>query len=125
MKIALSQSTLKIRSSVNLSHILQTTVNEVRSLLGGQRVIIYRIHFNRTEVLVEGVEPFYSSMANTDFSLISLDIASYRQHQVEIIDNIDTAELSEEKRDFWRLFQIKTLATIPIYLHQNLVSYSK
>ena len=120
MKIALSQSTLKIRSSVNLSHILQTTVNEVRSLLGGQRVIIYRIHFNRTEVLVEGVEPFYSSMANTDFSLISLDIASYRQHQVEIIDNIDTAELSEEKRDFWRLFQIKTLATIPIYLHQNL-----
>jgi hypothetical protein len=35
MKIALSQSTLKIRSSVNLSHILQTTVNEVR-LMGRQ-----------------------------------------------------------------------------------------
>ena len=44
MKIALSESILKIRSSLNLSRILQTTVNEVRYLFEGQRVIIYRIH---------------------------------------------------------------------------------
>ena len=120
MKIALSQSTLKIRSSLNPSRILQTTVNETRSLLGGQRVIIYRIHADgHRQGLVESVEQPYASMLNTDIALISVDLASYRQHQVEVIDDIDTAKLSKEKRDFLRSFQVKTFAKIPIYIHQG------
>jgi len=121
MKIALSESILKIRSSLNLSCILQTTINEVHYLFGGQRVIIYRIHSDGyRKGLVESVKQPYASMLNTDMSLISVDLASYRQHQVEIIDDINTAELSKKKRAFWASFQVKTLAKIPIYIHHCL-----
>ena len=98
MKIALSESILKIRSSLNLSRILQTTVNEVRHLFEGQRVIIYRIHADgHRQGLVESVEQPYASMLNTDISLISVNLTSYRRHQIEVIDNLSTAQLSEEK----------------------------
>jgi len=101
MKIALSESILKIRSSLNLSCILQTTINEVHYLFGGQRVIIYRIHSDGyRQGLVESVKQPYASMLNTDMSLISVDLASYRQHQVEVIDDINTVELSEKKKSF-------------------------
>ena len=121
MKIALSESILKIRSSLNLSRILQTTVNEVRYLFEGQRVIIYRIHSDGLrQGLVESVEQPYASMLNTDISLISVNLTSYRRHQIEVIDNLSTAQLSEEKRTFWESFQVKSLVKIPIYINQDL-----
>ena len=121
MKIALSKSILKIRSSLATSHILETAVTEVRHLLRGQRVIISRIHSDgHQQGLVESVEEPYASMLNRDISLISVDLASYRQHQVEVINDINKAVFSEEQRAFLALFQIKTIAKIPIYIYQCL-----
>ena len=121
MTKALLASILNIRSAHNFASILQTTVNEVRHLLGVQRVIIYRIHFDgHRQGLVESVEQPYASMLNTNIDLIAIDLASYRQHQIEVIDNINKAELNEAKKALWVSFQVKALAKIPIYLHQNL-----
>ncbi len=116
-----SKSILKIRASLTPSHILETTVTEVRHLLGGQRVMICRIHSDgHRQGLVESVEEPYASTLNRDISLISVDLASYRQHQVEVINDINKAKSSEEKRAFLASFQIKTIAKIPIYIHQSL-----
>ena len=121
MTTALSASILKIRSSPNISRIFQTTVEEIRELLAVQRVVIYRIYSNgNRQGIAESVDPSYAPMVNEDTSLISINVASHRQHQVEVIDDINTAEISEVKRSFLASFQIKALAKVPIYIHQAL-----
>jgi PAS domain S-box-containing protein len=59
---------LKIRQSLDIDQILQTTVTEVQNILGCDRVLIYRVFDNGTgKTIAESVLPGWNSILNVDF----------------------------------------------------------
>ncbi|HEY9639912.1 MAG TPA: ATP-binding protein [Coleofasciculaceae cyanobacterium] len=63
-----SEVTLKIRQSLQLQEILQTTVTEVQRILQADRVLIYHVLPNGTgKTLSESVLPEYPALINREF----------------------------------------------------------
>ncbi len=69
----LAEITNKIRRSLQLPTILQTTVQEVLRLLQCDRVLIARIQFDGTVIVIqEALQPEWESMLNVEYSVPAL-----------------------------------------------------
>ncbi len=98
--------TLKIRQSLHLEEILQTTVTEVRTLLKTDRVLIYRLLPGQTgTVCNEAVGNDWSSLLHKTYS-----------NPVFLADNPrETIEEDEQSQDqFWRDIGVKARLAVPI-----------
>lgn len=63
-----AEVTLKIRQSLQLKEILQTTVNEVQRILKADRVLIYQVFANGTgKPIAEAVLPEYAPILGVEF----------------------------------------------------------
>jgi PAS domain S-box-containing protein len=63
-----SEIALKIRQSLQIDEILQTTVNEVQKILASDRVLIYQVFANGTgRTIAESVTPEWSSILDIPF----------------------------------------------------------
>jgi len=100
----LAETTLKIRQSLQLSTILQTTVDEVRHLLQADRVLIYQVFADgsgqvSTEAVVSGV----ASLLNQTFPAETFSASSqiyFQQGNVQVIEDVATANLSASHATF-------------------------
>lgn len=108
----------KIRSSVNLDDILNTTVSEVRHLLNSDRVFLYRFDENWVgKVVVE-------SVASSEFSILGewIDepcfpeqyVKYYSQGRVKAIENIDKVELSLCHKELLKRYQVQANLVLPV-----------
>ena len=111
---------LKIRQSLNLPEILQTTVNEVCQLLGSDRVFIYQFEPQGNSLVT------FESVRYQQWSLLGQNLQdcwfdpdwwqSELQGKVTAIANLDTANIEENYRQFWQQFQVKAKLIVPILL---------
>ncbi len=70
----LSEVTLKIRNSLELEEILQTSVEEVQKILDASRVLIFQLHSDSSGVVVkEAVQPHWTPLQGREIS----DLAFY------------------------------------------------
>ncbi|MDJ0576327.1 MAG: ATP-binding protein [Xenococcaceae cyanobacterium MO_234.B1] len=109
---------LKIWQSLDLSEILQATVDGLRELLKCDRVIIYRFDSNWSGIVA------VESVAESRWSLLDNIIKDpcleeswnnkYRQGMVTAIADISTATIDECHRDFLQNFDIKANLVAPI-----------
>jgi signal transduction histidine kinase/ActR/RegA family two-component response regulator len=109
---------LRIRQSLNLQEILNTTVAEVRQLLQTDRVIIYRFEPNWSGVVaVESVGSAWTSTLGAnihDPCFEATCIEPYRQGRIAAIEDIYTAGRGQCYIDLLMPFQVRANLVVPI-----------
>ncbi|HEY9600314.1 MAG TPA: GAF domain-containing protein [Allocoleopsis sp.] len=108
----------RIRQSLNLEDILNTTVAEVRQFLGTDRVLIYRIWPNGTgSAVTEAVVPDWPTVLGRTFPE---EVFPHECHQwycqgrILNIADIDTAKVLPCLAEFVHQFAVKAKLVVPI-----------
>ena len=120
----LTELTDKIRMSIELDEILQTTVTEVQQLLACDRVLIVEIQSNNIALPIsEAILPNLTPMLGYELAdplLMGEYLARYRQGKVLAIDNLATAEIDPDIKQLLSQFQVQAKLVVPILAHGEL-----
>jgi len=120
----LTAITDKIRMSMELHEIYQTTVLEVQHLLSCDRVLIVEIKPNNTAIPIsEAILPDLSPMLGYELAdplLIGEFLAKYHQGKVLAINNLEAAPIGANIKALLKQFQIKAKLVVPILSHNEL-----
>ncbi|MBW4466972.1 MAG: GAF domain-containing protein [Pegethrix bostrychoides GSE-TBD4-15B] len=120
----MSAMTLRIRQYLDLPDILTSTVSEVRQFLQTDRVLLYRFlpDWNGT-VAVESVDPQWSASLGCEFQDHCFTNGLWRDYyhgRVQMITDIDQADLSECHRQLLKQFQVRANLVVPILADHQL-----
>ncbi|MEA5580775.1 diguanylate cyclase [Nodularia harveyana UHCC-0300] len=114
----------KIRHSLDLSEILNTTVAEVRDFLHTDRVIIYRFNPNWSGLVVsESVAPEYKAMLDmeiTDTYFVETAAEPYQQGKIKVASDIYTMAFSDCHLQLLEKCQVRSKLVVPIIQDKNL-----
>ena len=114
----LTEITDKIRMSIALGEILQTTVTEVQQLLKSDRVLIVEIQPNNTALPIsEAILPDLTPMLGYELAdplLMGEYLGRYHQGKVLAIDNLATASINSDIKQLLQQFQIQAKLVVPI-----------
>ncbi|MCC5628500.1 PAS domain S-box protein [Nostoc sphaeroides CHAB 2801] len=120
----LAETLVRIRSSLNLEEILQTTVTEVRQFLQADRVFI---GLNNPKLgvrtLAESVDPKYPSVtgwSTTDEAYLQELRNLIKDNVVGVIEDITQVALSPKVKAHFQKFQTKATLSVPIMLGNEL-----
>ncbi|WP_413166703.1 PAS domain S-box protein [Capilliphycus salinus ALCB114379] len=110
--------THRIRQSLNLSEILQTTVEEIRQLLQTDRVIIFKFTpYWRGTVLVESVGPEWTAILSTEIydpCFAEEYIQPFKQGLVTAKSDIYEPRIQECHLQLLESFQVRANLVVPI-----------
>lgn len=110
--------TQKIRQSLQIEEVLQTTVKEIQTILEADRVIIYQFDTNGTgTVVTEAVMPDFpailgQTIADPCFDRQYREI--YRNGRVAAIANVAQADIKPCYRDLLQQFDVQANLVVPI-----------
>ncbi len=114
--------TLRIRQSLNLDEILNTTVAEIHQLLDADRVVIYRFNPDWSgNVTVESVRPEWPPVLGNNIYDPCFDEHYARQYQhgrILTLEDIHTSAIASCHLDFLAQLEVKAMLAVPI-LHGN------
>ncbi|MBE9054242.1 PAS domain S-box protein, partial [Nostocales cyanobacterium LEGE 11386] len=120
----LTQTLVRIRSSLNLEQILQTTVTEVRQFLQVERVFIATNDANTgAKTVAESADPHYPSILGW-----STNDQNYLQelrniltiNQVRVVEDTSQISASPKLQAHYQQFQTKATLAVPIMLGEEL-----
>ena len=119
----LADITLKIRDSLQIDDILQTSVTEVKKLLKADRVLILELEENgnltaRKEALIPGI-PVVRGEQIFDPCFVEKHAHKYAQQWITSIDDIEKANIQLCHRQLLERFHIKANLVIPIFLEDE------
>jgi GAF domain-containing protein len=123
---ALSTTIDKIRQSLDIQTIFQTTTHEVRQLLNVERVGIYRFFPDWSgefvaESVAEGWTPLVGLATKIEDTHLQVTRGGrYAQNQTLAVDDIYTAGLSPSHIALLEEFEARAYAVVPIFLGDNL-----
>jgi two-component system, OmpR family, sensor histidine kinase VicK len=118
-----AEVTLKIRQSLNLADILNTTVAEVQRILQADRVVIYQVSPDGTgKAISEAVLPDYKAILSLTFpeEVFPTDYqALYAEGRVQAIADVNdpASGLASCLIEFVTQFEIKAKMIVPIVLN--------
>jgi light-regulated signal transduction histidine kinase (bacteriophytochrome)/CheY-like chemotaxis protein len=119
-----AEVTLKIRQSLHIEEILQTTVTEVQRILQTDRVLIFQFWSNGFgKIVTEAVAPNCFSVLGqniTDGCLASEYLSRYEQGRIYTIADVEKAEVPSCMIEFMQKLDIKAKLAVPILLKQQL-----
>lgn len=119
-----AEVTLKIRQSLQIEEILQTTVTEVHRILKADRVLIFQFWSNGFgKIVTEAVNPNSSSVLGnniTDDYFESEYLHRYSQGRIYTIADIETAKIPDCLIEFMQEFNVKAKLAVPIFLKEKL-----
>jgi PAS domain S-box-containing protein len=114
----------KIRQSLKLDEILQTTVEEVQRLLGVDRVLIFRVETDGIGTIVkERVVQGYPSAIDSKILDPCFDLsyhAKYEQGRIYSVADITQAGFNPCYVEFLKQFGVRASAIVPIHLRDRL-----
>ncbi|MEM9004418.1 MAG: GAF domain-containing protein [Cyanobacteria bacterium P01_F01_bin.86] len=118
---ALFKVVSKIRESLDLEEILQTTIQEIRQLLAVDRVGILRLHpatgWDEGEFIAESVLPRFNSVLAErvrDHCFGEQYAAAYRNGRIQAVADIHDAGLSDCHRKILSRFQVRANLLVPL-----------
>jgi len=113
-----AEITLKIRQSLQLEEILQTTVTEVQHILQVDRVVIYQLMFDGSGTIVtEAVDSKWSPILGqkiNDPCFVASYLQQYRQGRIRAIDDIFQAQVSTCHQEMLQQFSVRANLVVPI-----------
>jgi PAS domain S-box-containing protein len=114
----LGSVTLKIRHSLNIDEILQTTVTELQKTLHVDRVILCQLHQDGSrKVIKEEVTSDFPSMLDMTIERGYFwdELVNHHQEEsVSFFEDIETADLSPDYREFLQQHQIRANLVLPL-----------
>ena len=114
----LTEITDKIRMSIALDEILQTTVTEVQQLLACDRALIVEIRSNNTALPIsEAILPNLSPMLGYELAdplLMGEYLTRYHQGKILAINHLATASINSDIKQLLKQFQISAKLVVPI-----------
>ncbi|MFB8787885.1 MAG: adenylate/guanylate cyclase domain-containing protein [Potamolinea sp.] len=120
----LSEISQRIRKSLNLAKILNTTVSEVRQLLQTDRVLLYQFFEDWSGIVaVESVSTKELSILNTTITDPCFRESStqlYQQGRILVTEDIYTAGMTACHVDFLANFKVRANLVVPILQGENL-----
>jgi len=122
--LLLSDIALRIRQSLDLKEILNTSVSEIRKFIRADRVIIYRFHADWSgTVEVESINPKWRSSLNTNIHDTCFQSGYWKVYQEGkklAIDNVAESNLSECHKELLVSFQVQANLVVPIMENEQL-----
>jgi PAS domain S-box-containing protein len=119
-----AEITLKIRESLQIDEILQTTVTEVQKLLQADRVLIFRLEADGSGTVVqEAVLPGWPVILRKnlfDPCFKEEYIERYRQGRVSAMEDIETAHIQPCHREFLQQFAVRANLIVPILVRDKI-----
>lgn len=119
-----AEVSLKIRQSLQLEEILQTSVTEVQRIFKADRVLILRLMSNGwAKVVTEAVNSPWDSVLNhniTDDCFGPEYLQTYRQGRVYLFDDIEQVQTKACLINFLRQFGVKAKLVVPILMKETL-----
>ncbi|WP_271253356.1 response regulator [Pseudanabaena sp. Chao 1811] len=113
-----SQITLRIRQSLDIKEILDTTVLEVRKFLSADRVIFYKFDGDwEGKVVAESINEITQSLLNTDIQDLCFRNGlwqEYRQGKKTINEDISQSKSPECYKNLMAELQVKANLVVPI-----------
>lgn len=110
--------TLKIRQSLQIDEILQTSVTEVQKLLKADRVLIFRLHSDGSGTVVkEAVVTGFPAILGhkvVDTCFINEYIPKYLQGRISAITDIKQANIQPCHQEFLQQFGVQANLVVPI-----------
>ncbi|MDF5707622.1 MAG: PAS domain S-box protein [Nostoc sp. S4] len=120
----LAETLVRIRSSLNLEQVLQTTVTEVRQFLQADRVFITLNNANLgVKTLAESVDPKYPSVSgwsSNDEAYIQELRNLLKNNIVRVVEDITQIPLSSKVTAHCQKFQTRASLAVPIMLDEEL-----
>jgi PAS domain S-box-containing protein len=120
----LAETLVRIRSSLNLEQILQTTVTEVRQFLQADRVFIGLNNANLgIRTLAESVDPKYPSVSgwSTNDEAYLQEVRNLlKDNFVRVVEDITQIPVSPKVKAHCQKFQTKASLAVPIMLDDEL-----
>ncbi|PSB27724.1 hybrid sensor histidine kinase/response regulator [Chlorogloea sp. CCALA 695] len=114
----------RIRQSLNLEEILNTTVSEVRQFLQADRVFIYRFEPDWGGlVVVESVSDDWKPILGSrlkDPTFVESYVQPYKQGRIQATEDIYAGELTPCYVDFLAEFQVRAALIVPILQGEQL-----
>ncbi len=111
----------EIRESLDLDVLFKTTTREVRKALQVDRVGIFRFHKNSKyycgEFVAENVLPQYDSAMDikvTDRCFAEDYAIAYEQGRIQVLSDINQADLQDCHSDILKRFQVKSQIIMPL-----------
>ncbi|MGB3638715.1 MAG: GAF domain-containing sensor histidine kinase [Rivularia sp. (in: cyanobacteria)] len=115
---------LRIRQSLNLDSIINQTVEEVRLFLQTDRVLVYRFEQDWSGLMIaeSALAPYTAVIGSKidDSWITKQHIEQYRQGQVQVIEDIEAAELTLCYVNFLANFDVKANLVVPIIAEEKL-----
>ena len=122
--LLLSDITLRIRQSLDLKEILNTSVTEIRKFIRADRVLIYRFHGDWSGVVeVESVNLKWRSSLNTNIQDTCFQTGYWQIYQKGrklVINNVAESDLSECHKELLASFQVQSNLVVPILENEQL-----
>ena len=119
-----AEITLKIRQSLELEAILQTTVTEVRHILQVDRVVIYQLQPNGTgTVVTEAVVPHWKAIQGQiihDPCFAKAYLKQYRHGRIRAIDDLHQANVQPCHVELLQQFGVRANLVVPILQRESL-----
>ncbi|MBD2484347.1 PAS domain S-box protein [Planktothrix sp. FACHB-1365] len=114
------QTALHIRQSLKLTNILNNAVVDIRAILNCDRVLVYQFDakWNGTivaESIAEGLTPSLGIYLE-DTCFKTGKISPYFQGKKSLINNIETAEITECHKQILERFDVKANLVVPILI---------
>jgi PAS domain S-box-containing protein len=125
-----AQTALKIRRSLNLTQILQTTIEEIQKILLCDRVLIYQVFSNSTgKAIAEVVLPGWKSLLNINFpeEVFPQEYQQlYEAGTIKAINDVQQAyqEVTPCLVEFLDEWQVKAKLIVPIMQEQKLWGFT-
>ncbi|MBW4540758.1 MAG: GAF domain-containing protein [Myxacorys chilensis ATA2-1-KO14] len=121
----LSEVVVKIRRSLTLMEILQTSVDEVRIFLKSDRVVVYKFDpdYLNGAVIAESVALGYPTALNANIAdpCFKEYVDKYRQGRMHFIYDLDAADLDPCYRSQLEPFQVKANLVAPMIVEGQLM----
>ncbi|MCC5606361.1 GAF domain-containing protein [Nostoc sp. CHAB 5834] len=119
-----AEITLKIRESLQIDEILQTTVTEVQKLLQADRVLIFQLESDGSGTVVqEAVLPGWPVILGRnifDPCFKEEYIERYRQGRVSAMEDIEAAHIQPCHRKFLQQFAVRANLVVPIIVRESI-----
>ncbi len=113
-----AELTIKIRQSLDIGEILQTTVEEVRQVLHADRAIVFQLLPDGSgivvkEAAVESCEPLFGSQIN-DTCFPTTYLEQYKSGRVNAISDVESAQVHPCYADLLRSIGVKANLVVPL-----------
>lgn len=103
--------------SMRPENLLKRSMEELRRFLEADRVLFYSLRAEQVGVIAEAVAADQCSLKEILLDQTCFDAADldrHRQGYIQIAEDVDTADLSEEQRSHLRSVQVKSHIAIPV-----------